>query len=340
MSKTVEEVIAIKTSKKHVAFVIFTVLLCIFAKYAAMILLPLGTAPAIAYICLKFAGKLKLKSRRGEKVIAAVISVLIYAVFLFSITIIIRKIYLSSADLCRAVISDTDKISALLDGARGKIMSRISDGKFADMFFFGIKVVFEGLLSALPPFFARIASDVPKILLAIIVTVAATVYFCLDGDAVFRFIKKHTKKSTGMVFGAIGAYALIFLLTFAELFLGFSLIGVRFSFFAAALTALVDILPVLGTGTVLIPWAVGKFIMGEKSFAVSLLILWAVITVVRQIAEPKLVGDGVGIPPLLSLAAAYVGFCLFGAGGGIILPLAAAVAFAFYKSEKTNEASA
>jgi predicted PurR-regulated permease PerM len=99
---------------------------------------------------------------------------------------------------------------------------------------------------------------------------------------------------------------------------------VPYAFILALLTALVDFLPLLGTGIILIPWAIVSLLLGEVRLGVGLLVLYAVSSVIRQILEPKLIGDGLGLHPLLSLAAMYSGLRLFGVWGMILAPLAVA----------------
>ena len=117
------------------------------------------------------------------------------------------------------------------------------------------------------------------------------------------------------------SYSLIFLLTFGELFLGFSVIGIDGAVVFAALVALVDILPVLGAGAVLVPWAIIEFILGNTALGVSLAVLQVIIAIVRQIVEPRIVGRGIGLHPVVSLMSMYVGLRVFGILGMIGAPL-------------------
>ena len=95
-------------------------------------------------------------------------------------------------------------------------------------------------------------------------------------------------------------------------------------FILALLIAVVDFLPLLGTGLVLIPWAAVSLLLGEVSLGIGLLVLYGISSVVRQILEPKLIGEGLGLHPLLSLAAMYAGLKLFGVWGMILAPLVTA----------------
>ena len=124
------------------------------------------------------------------------------------------------------------------------------------------------------------------------------------------------------------AYALIMLITFSEMTVGLfilSLLNVYkggYILIIAALTALVDIFPVLGTGTVLIPWAIICFIIGKPWLGLGIAILYVCISVLRQVIEPKLVASNLGISPVLSLMGLYLGFKLFGFGGMLLTPIA------------------
>ena len=86
----------------------------------------------------------------------------------------------------------------------------------------------------------------------------------------------------------------------------------------AVLIALIDALPVFGTGTVLIPWAVVKLLVGEYPMAVGLILLYVLTQVVRQVIQPKIVGDSMGFPPLMTLFFLYLGFKLHGISGMIL----------------------
>lgn len=118
------------------------------------------------------------------------------------------------------------------------------------------------------------------------------------------------------------AYLLLMLLTFGELAVGLWLLRVPGALWLSALIALVDILPVLGVGTVLIPWAGVAFLNGDPTLGMWLLVLYAVITVVRNLLEPRLVAHRVGLPPVVALLCLYVGWQVAGVAGILLLPVA------------------
>ena len=117
------------------------------------------------------------------------------------------------------------------------------------------------------------------------------------------------------------AQAILLGVTFCELLAGFLLMGQRYALLLAAVTALVDALPVFGTGTVLLPWAAVCLLAGQAPRAVALAALYAVISAVRSLLEPKVMAAQAGLPPLAALAARYAGFRALGVAGMILLPM-------------------
>ena len=121
------------------------------------------------------------------------------------------------------------------------------------------------------------------------------------------------------------AYALLMLLTFTELYIGFLVLGIPAGFTLACITSLVDILPVLGTGTVLLPWAFIAWTTGSGSLAMGLVCLYLLIAVVRQTLEPKIIGHQMGLSPIATLLCIFAGGKLLGLTGIFLFPIAATV---------------
>jgi predicted PurR-regulated permease PerM len=116
-------------------------------------------------------------------------------------------------------------------------------------------------------------------------------------------------------------YILILLITFGELAIGFTLLRIDYSVLIAVAVALLDILPVVGTGTVLIPWSLISLLIGKIPQGIGLLVLYITITVVRNIIEPRIIGARIGLHPLATLIFMYLGLHLFGVIGMLLLPL-------------------
>ena len=178
-----------------------------------------------------------------------------------------------------------------------------------------------------------IAVSVPNFLLNIVIMIVATIFLIVDYETIQKFIKRQLSDKTNELMHNIAShlgsvlkkyilsYSLIMLITFGEIFAGLSIIGVKYSALIAALIAIFDILPVVGSGLILVPWAIFSLIIGNIGLGIGLFILWAVVCIVRQIIEPKIVGSNVGMHPFLTLFAMLAGNFIYGGIGILLLPI-------------------
>lgn len=195
----------------------------------------------------------------------------------------------------------------------------------------------EKLSGNLISFVGTAAAFFPRMVLSTVVAVIATYYFAIDRVRINCFflslfpkkVRPMLKSVRDLLAETVGrylkAYGFLFLITFTELFVAFLIIGIEYSFVIALLVALVDILPVLGTGAILIPWGIISVALGDYRTGIPLIIAYAVITVVRQIIEPRIVGKFIGLPPLAALASMYIGLKLMGVFGLFVFPIGAIV---------------
>ncbi len=213
------------------------------------------------------------------------------------------------------------------------------DGFFAD---------FSGTLSSLLGTAATrllsmlggFAAAVPPFLLAAATSVLAVYFTSLSYPTLRVWLARLPRGGFSLrtpLLRWLRAQLTLFSLTFAELFLGFTLLGSDFALLGAFLTALVDLLPVFGTGTVLIPWALLSFLFGNAPRAIGLAALYLTTLLVRNVTEPRLLAAVAGVPPIVSLMAMYLGFSLFGVGGMILLPLLLLLACNLYKQKKEGQ---
>lgn len=134
------------------------------------------------------------------------------------------------------------------------------------------------------------------------------------------------------IFGFIRAQLTLISITFCIVLIGFLILRIEYGLTIALIIALVDLLPYLGTGLVFIPWIVYLFLNGDYGMVLGLSILYAIVLVQRQMMEPKILGDNVGLDPLLTLFALFVGFQLFGLFGLIIGPALMVIISALYRA--------
>ncbi len=185
------------------------------------------------------------------------------------------------------------------------------------------------------------AAGMPAIILRVVLTVISTFYFSVDFERITGFFLKHLPEKAKNSLAALKektlhslkiftrSYILVFLMTFCELSLGFAILQLPYPALLGILVAIVDILPVLGTGLVLLPWALICLVIGEYFLGLGLLVLYIVITVIRNIVEPKLVGEQIGLHPLLTLISMFVGLQLFGLIGLFLFPVTLSILVQF-----------
>lgn len=180
---------------------------------------------------------------------------------------------------------------------------------------------------------SSLASSLPGLFIKLLLMVISTFFISMDYDRltgfflsqlgekaenIFLQIKKYV---VGTLFVCIRSYALIMSITFVELAIGLTLIKVENSVLIAVLIAFFDILPVLGTGGIMIPWMVITALQGNYQLAIGLLIVYLAITVIRNILEPKIVGSQIGLHPVVTLASMFLGAQLFGVLGLFGFPI-------------------
>ncbi len=177
----------------------------------------------------------------------------------------------------------------------------------------------------------------PAFLLHMLIAVIATFFLSIDFPKVKAFLMLQLSEQKRDLVHSIRvhlgrtlwrytrSYALILVITFAEISLGLLIIGIQNAFAIAAAIAVFDILPVVGSGLVLLPWTIISLVSGNYPHAIGLGILYIVVIVVRNIIEPKIVGDRVGLHPIVTLFSMVVGTFVFGGIGLLGLPITLAL---------------
>ena len=360
-----------KEPYRRAAYLVFYILLGIavlyvFFRWLFPVLLPFAIAFGAAALCHRFATVLAAKTKLSVR--------------FWSILFVLLLFLLLTALAVTGIGIGADQLASLAGGLLGEDATWLSDVRdvldrvgafFAKLPIFSgedgaalraeiadaaidiLKNAAVSLSARIPALVGSLASFVPRALLCAAVTVLSAVYFAADYDRIAPFLREHLSarhfgtlrdaaRRVGKTIFSFGkAYAILFLLTFAELLLGLTLLKQPYALLLALGIAVVDILPVLGTGTVLLPWAGYLLIAGEPRRAVGLLVLYLVITVCRQIAEPRIVGARIGLSPIPALLSMYIGLRLFGLLGLILFPLVAVIgkdAIAAVRDAKKEEA--
>jgi sporulation integral membrane protein YtvI len=223
-----------------------------------------------------------------------------------------------------------------------EVVSQIQDGTSS-----GIGALIDSLNSLLGTIsgsFFALAKAIPNLFIFFIVFIVAlylTSYSLttLKGAFLSLFEEKSRDKVSEVllnlrnaIFGFLRAQVIISFLTYIVALIGLLILDVNFALAVALLIIIVDILPILGTGSVLVPWAIYTIVIGNDTFqGIGLIVLFLVITVFRRMIEPKILGDSIGIGALSTLISLYVGFKLVGVVGLFLGPIVVIIYVALKK---------
>lgn len=181
---------------------------------------------------------------------------------------------------------------------------------------------------------SAVASALPGLFIKLVLMIISSFFIAIDYDKLTGFCLRQLNNNTkdvffqikeyvvGTLFVCIRSYLLIMSITFVELSIGLSLVKIDHAILIAFCVSIFDILPVLGTGGIMLPWAALTALRGDFSLALALLIIYLVITVIRNIIEPKIVGGQLGLHPVVTLASMFAGVQLFGGIGLFGFPIA------------------
>ena len=316
-------------------------------RYALPLLLPFLLAYAIAWIIRPASQRLAKHTHIPRGVLAVVLLLLVFGLGGWGVWVGSVRLIAELGKLVERLLSEGGVLDALESlmlwaqsiGARFGFFS--AEEGSAQAFYGAITQMVGNLLSAvasrLPEVAASVFSSLPSVLFFLIVSVVACFYFCTDDTATVRGIAKYLpcrwqqklprikENLRDVLQKYLKAYGILLLLTFSLLLVGFWILGVESAFLLAFLIALTDLLPVIGVGTILVPWGIVMLLQKHFYIGFGLLVLYLVISLVRQVAEPRVLGKSLGIHPLLALLATYVGFALFGLLGMILAPVVALV---------------
>lgn len=191
-------------------------------------------------------------------------------------------------------------------------------------------------------------AGIPGLIIKLILMIISCFFFLLDYDNIMAFFAGLIPKEKEKAFGTIKwyvkntllvyirSYSLLFLMTYVELSIGFQIIGIPYAPIIGLMVAIFDILPVLGTGGILLPWTVILLVMKKIPMGIGMFVLYLIITIIRNTMEPKLVGKQIGLHPLATMISLYVGLKVIGFWGMLIFPTTLAVLSSMRKEIQEN----
>lgn len=318
-------------------------------RYLLPIALPFLIAWGVALVVRSPAQHLCRHTRISPRIMRLALAVAIIAALAVGLWLVGARLARELTDLLSTLTS-----AGAGDPLRGLFAAapKLAESELGAWLSGALRSAVGSITAHLPTLLSRMVSLVPRTLVALAVTLCACVYFCLDLERIHaacialipapaRHFCAGARRAVSRVGGMyLRSYLTLMGITFAEMLIGLSLLRVGYALLLAVLIALVDFLPVLGVGTVLIPWSLVSFVTGDPARGVGLLVLWGVSLAVRQFVEPRLIGRGLGLHPCLTLVAMYAGLRLFGIAGMLLCPPLAALLFAWLPGRAPSGAGA
>lgn len=300
--------------------------------------LGLAIAALLRPVSLLFSQKLHLRRRRA----AAFVMTLFYLLLglLLWLALLLLWSWLSSLTARAPQLYRTVFLPAIADFFEwlSRFLSRFSPdlaqtvALWRQSFFTAAAQLSAFLSSSLLKFCTSFAACMPHFFFSVVVTILCSNFISLDYPRVTQFLLRLLPPSLrslacemkqfllSTLFCMVRAYLILMAVTFSVLSFGLWLLSVQSFFPIALLTSLLDLLPVIGIGFVLLPWAVFSLFQGNRLLGFGLLLLYLAINLLRSLLEPKLVGKSIGLPPLVTLLSIYAGLQLFGIAGGLLMP--------------------
>ncbi len=279
--------------------------------------------------------RISLRRKHGSAII--VIGVLIVLTTLMYIAIsrliILGRFAVNQMPMIIGSISSS--ISLFLNKLRG--LSDLLPNSYRDNAVLMLGKLSETLNSALSGiaiptfgFAGEIVKSLPSMLVYFVITWVSAYLFIAKREAIYLFVDRHTpdylkkyrdrfsKDLKHTLVGYFIAQMKISLIVMAVMAVGFWILGVKYAIWIAVAIGIFDYLPVLGAGAILIPWTILDFLNGEVVGGIGMLLIYLATQLLRQMLQPKLVGDSIGMPSMLTLICLFLGFRVAGFGGMII----------------------
>ena len=307
--------------------------------YLLPVLLPFLISYAIACVTTAPAVALEKRSRLSRQKLRLFIS--LFALLVLSLAVFLIGKYTAvtlwqvAVDLLEGdrLVGFIDSIISPVDTLFGGRLPPDLEGQITD----ALRGIIADLASSLASGIGSVVSFLPKMLLFLVVTLISLIYFALDLEGINEKVKSVLPPQWGRALSAarermlsvgvryVFSYFLVMLVTFSVMLLGFFILRVGHPFLIALLIAFFDLFPIIGVGTVVIPWAIVEIILGNTARGIGLLVLFVVNELIRQFSEPRIVGKNLNVHPLFTLILIYTSIALFGFKGIFLLPLLVAI---------------
>ncbi|HSL94056.1 MAG TPA: sporulation integral membrane protein YtvI [Bacillota bacterium] len=324
-------------------FVLIAALAYVFVRYLLSLISPFLLAFVIAYLLERPAKLLSQRLKLPMKAVTLLLVLVFYSVIGLVLFLLGAKLVsvvtvgvaqlpsLYSDQLAPFLTAAFESVERLLARLDADLVAFLRDG-FAQ-FVSSLGDIISDVSKTMVGHVSNFAVFLPSFMIKVLLMVISTFFFAGDTEklsaALMRQFSPRAREvvcqirqylfSTLLV--VVKAYLIIMTVTFTELAIGLSIVRIPNAVLIALLIAIFDILPVLGTGGIMIPWIIVTFFQGNYPTAIGLLVVYVIITIVRNILEPKIVGGQLGLHPAVAVMSMFVGASLFGIVGLFGVPI-------------------
>ena len=287
--------------------------------------------------------RLGIHKKKNRNIAAIVLCLLFYALLVFLTVFFSVKVISEIASFAATIPSLVydniypfiyvvgDEIQALLEPINMDLAQIVNEvgkslastlAKYATQFSgWAVRTIASGAIS------------IPGLLIQIIITVVSSFYIALDYATVLGFMKglipggkreyvvQAVSYGRTAVLAYIKSYSIIFCLTFVQLWIGLLILKIPYTLGLSFGIAVFDLMPILGVGGILIPWSIIALVLGNLPMGIGILVLYLIISAIRNTVEPRIVGKHIGLHPLATLVAMVVGLKVAGLVGMMLLPI-------------------
>ena len=311
----------------------------LFAPFLLALLMSWLLSPAVSWLHRRWGASRKFLSLALLLLVFALLSALLWAL----VSAAGREL-VSLAGNWEALVASLQAVSDNL----GRVLSRLMDhlpaaareaaDNLVAQFFQWLETVFPALLSASMDYLAGVAKAVPSFAVSAVVFVMAAYFITADYPRLRSsladrlpsgprsFLSLVRRAASAGFGGYVKAELILSVGVFFILLFGFFLIHQPYALLLALALAVLDFIPIIGSGTAMVPWAAVDLITGDVRHAVGLMVVWGLVALFRRLAEPKVLGDQTGLSPILSLVSVYVGMKAAGVLGMVLGPVLCLVA--------------
>ena len=283
------------------------------------------------------------KTKMSRKMSSIIIFIIVFAIIIGAVTWGIVSLISESTNLLQTINIYIDKAYTQIQETIGKMsVSKVSISKnVASLVQDSSKEILLKFSSWITTFLTKLISVVtslPTIAIYVVITILSVYFVCTDRIYILDFMEHHMPRKwvqkigvhireiTIKLGGYLKAEAILILVSFVISLVGlyiFKFVGmnVKYPLLIALGIGFVDALPILGSGSVMAPWAIIEALNGDIQLGISILVLWIIMSIVRQFLEPKIVSGKIGIHPIFTLIAMYTGFKVIGVMGMLVGPI-------------------